>query len=133
MHAQQTSKFEPPCVGSYNASNCSNTCLPRVQSMNGMTQLALDGSVTFRPKHLRPVQLADVKGVNGRPFLRRNLRPRDVQLQLAQGLRDRIQKAKSVFGFDFYHRPRFGGFVVKADMSRDALAGIGLIERPGDL
>src|ERR1043165_1861716 len=107
--------------------------LARVQSMNGMTQLALDGPVTLRREDLRPIQLADVKGVNGRSFLRRNLRPRDVQLQLAQGLRNRVEQTEPVFGLDFNDCPRFGSLVVKANMSRDAFAGVCLIERTGDL
>ena len=104
-----------------------------VEAGDGVAEAAFDGAVAFGLEDLAAAQLADVEAVDGRAAFGADLRGGDVQGQLGQRLRDGVEQADAVLGLDLDEGAGVGGVVVEADLGGDALAGVGLVERAGDL
>src|ERR1035437_9840797 len=107
--------------------------LVQVQGVNGLAELAFDGAVSFGLDHLAAGQFAHVEVVQGGSAFGANLRGGDVQGELGQGLRDRVEQADAVFGLNLDESAGFGSFVVEADLGGNLLAGVGLVNRAGEL
>src|ERR1035438_1853618 len=105
----------------------------RVELVDGVAELVLDGVVAFRGQYLAARQLADIEAVNGGASLGANLGGGDVHGQLGERLRNGVEQADAVFGLDFEERAGLGDFVVEVDVGGDSLAHVGLVERPGNL
>src|ERR1035437_2792730 len=107
--------------------------LVQVQGVNGVAEPAFDGAVSFRLDHLAAGQFADVEVVQGGSALSANLRGGDVEGKLRQGLRDGVEQADAVFGFNLNEGAGFGSFIVEADLGGNLLAGVSLVNRAGEL
>ncbi len=104
-----------------------------IQGVDGVAEAAFDGAVPFGREDLVAVQLADVEAVEGRAALGADLGGGDVQGQLGERLRDGVEQADAVLGLDLDEGAGVGGVVVEADLGGDLFAGVGLVERAGDL
>lgn len=100
--------------------------------MNGLTEFAFDGAMAFLGKDFAAAGLANVEGVDGSAFFSGNFGGGDIDVQLAEGLRDFVEQTDAVFGFDFDQGSSFGGVVIETDLSGNALTGIGVVSGAGD-
>src|ERR1039458_1408793 len=107
--------------------------LVQVQGVNGVAEPAFDGAVSFGLDHLAAGQFADVEVVQCGSAFGANLRGGDVQGKLGQGLRDGVEQTDAVFGLNLDESAGCGGFVVETDLGGNLLAGVGLVNRAGEL
>ncbi len=76
------------------------------------------------------VQFAHIKTVNRRAAFGHDARAGNVHRQFGKRLRNRVEQAQLVFGFNLDERARFGSLVVEINFRRHPLARVGL-NKPG--